>query len=569
MVADLAAARREVDQLLATAPPAWRVAYARGAAAVVDAGLPAPGPLTREGALAILGITAGGRPSGDAARGPNAVPAAVRAEALEGLRLSHAHNYGAWHFIGIARAVQLATEPGVPDTTLARVRAYFSRHAADRDAPGYARPGAPSRGRLAWLNWGGDAAAAWAKAPVGGMMSGEHFGITTAPPEPIFGPEERAITQEIARMLVSALRIYAGMTPDLTISEEQLRELLTVTRDGAAKLDFTLFGITGSFSFSVAGVDEYRRGGLGWQRTKVLKLWRCSIQGVPFFERGYPTTSPWKPQDHELPYLITTDMFLRVQAPPVPHDRREPQDAATQKALANGKTGAISWLLVEYFKTFLRKAADGRVRYFAAARPANVNAQSISARWLTENYAGVALDGGHFGLTRAEDGDYFDEEAFDEILHYFKGALPRLSRGTLEVTSGGLTNGHPLTVGRILADNGSVFDYLLRVSSSGLSFAVQNTAYVERNVPTHHFWHASQPRLHPDGTTRPTRGALPGEAETIRKLLDGGYTLEIGNYLAFLVIFDRQMMRSGYHGVALGAPTFAARVRGIFAAFRR
>jgi len=114
-----------------------------------------------------------------------------------------------------------------------------------------------------------------------------------------------------------------------------------------------------------------------------------------------------------------------------------------------------------------------------------------------------------------------------------------------------------------------VFDYLLRVSPYGLSFAVQNTAYVERNVPTHHFWHASQPRLHPDGTTRPTRGALPGEAETIRKLLDGGYTLEIGNYLAFLVIFDRQMMRGGYHGAALGASTFATRVRGIFAAFRR
>jgi len=117
--------------------------------------------MTLENVLKILEITAGGNPSGDKASGRNIVPQAVRDEAMKGIRLSYANNYGAWDFIGIARGIQLATQRGIPDRSMSRMRNYFSRHRKDKQAGGFGNDASPSRGYMAWLNWGGESGKQW------------------------------------------------------------------------------------------------------------------------------------------------------------------------------------------------------------------------------------------------------------------------------------------------------------------------------------------------------------------------------------------------------------------------
>jgi hypothetical protein len=154
--------REEVERLLATAPSDWRAQYASGASQLQQMGHGGGRTLTLDGALQILSLTAGGNLSSDAARGGHPVPEEVRAAALKGLRLSHANNYGAWNFIGIARAIQLATQPGVPTSTVSRMHNYFTRHVKDQAGRNFGNDAKPSRGYMAWLNWGGDPGYEWA-----------------------------------------------------------------------------------------------------------------------------------------------------------------------------------------------------------------------------------------------------------------------------------------------------------------------------------------------------------------------------------------------------------------------
>jgi hypothetical protein len=159
--AQIEANRREVEQMLKSPPSDWRSQFGSGASQLRQTGQFGGKELTREGALRILGITAGGNRSSDTARGGQRVPADVREEAMHGLRLSHANNYGAWNFIGVARAIQLATEPGVPTSTTDRMSNYFTRHAKDKQSANFGNDRSPSRGYMAWLNWGGDAGLRW------------------------------------------------------------------------------------------------------------------------------------------------------------------------------------------------------------------------------------------------------------------------------------------------------------------------------------------------------------------------------------------------------------------------
>ena len=61
--------------------------------------------------------------------------------------------------VGLARASQLANRRPVSLETLRRMRAYFARHAVDKEGEGWGRD---SRGYQAWLMWGGDPGRAWA-----------------------------------------------------------------------------------------------------------------------------------------------------------------------------------------------------------------------------------------------------------------------------------------------------------------------------------------------------------------------------------------------------------------------
>lgn len=87
-------------------------------------------------------------------------PAAVANAAAAGLRLraSMPPSRRGGTAVGIARARDLAHRRPVSDSTIARMRSYFARHAVDASAPGW---GVDSKGWQAWLLWGGDAGRAW------------------------------------------------------------------------------------------------------------------------------------------------------------------------------------------------------------------------------------------------------------------------------------------------------------------------------------------------------------------------------------------------------------------------
>lgn len=87
-------------------------------------------------------------------------PAAVAQVAATGLRLraSMPPSRRGGTAVGIARARDLANRRPVSDSTIARMRSYFARHALDASAPGW---GVDSKGWQAWLLWGGDAGRAW------------------------------------------------------------------------------------------------------------------------------------------------------------------------------------------------------------------------------------------------------------------------------------------------------------------------------------------------------------------------------------------------------------------------
>lgn len=146
----------DVQRLLDKAPSDWRAQFShvikKGEKPTVDV------------VLRALQFTAGGNPSGEPLRGPHTVPDAVKRDAAKGLLLSWHNNYGAWNFIGVARAIQLVVMPGVSDVTLSRMRAYFSRHRNDKRSSNFGNDNNPSRGYMAWLNWGGDAADNWLNA---------------------------------------------------------------------------------------------------------------------------------------------------------------------------------------------------------------------------------------------------------------------------------------------------------------------------------------------------------------------------------------------------------------------
>jgi len=68
--------------------------------------------------------------------------------------------------VAVARARQLVNRQELSADTVRRMHSFFSRHEVDKQAEGF-RPdedGYPSKGRVAWAAWGGDAGQTWARA---------------------------------------------------------------------------------------------------------------------------------------------------------------------------------------------------------------------------------------------------------------------------------------------------------------------------------------------------------------------------------------------------------------------
>ncbi len=68
--------------------------------------------------------------------------------------------------VGVARANQLAAGRAVSLETIARMVSFFARHEVDKKAEGFRRgeKGYPSKGKVAWELWGGEAGKRWANS---------------------------------------------------------------------------------------------------------------------------------------------------------------------------------------------------------------------------------------------------------------------------------------------------------------------------------------------------------------------------------------------------------------------
>ena len=67
--------------------------------------------------------------------------------------------------VGDHRAHQLADGESLSDEDVKKMKAYFARHAVDKDAAGFTQGGEgfPSPGRVAWDAWGGDEGERWVR----------------------------------------------------------------------------------------------------------------------------------------------------------------------------------------------------------------------------------------------------------------------------------------------------------------------------------------------------------------------------------------------------------------------
>ncbi len=150
-----------IEKWLSDAPSDWKSQFRQGMSERAATGQGSSRAMNLNNALKILGITAGGNRSSDAPMGRNRVPDDVRAAAMKGLALSWENNYGGWNFIGVARAMQLAVMPGVPAETLNRMSNFFGRNQRWKQSTSFGDDDNPSRGYMAWLNWGGVEAEHW------------------------------------------------------------------------------------------------------------------------------------------------------------------------------------------------------------------------------------------------------------------------------------------------------------------------------------------------------------------------------------------------------------------------
>ena len=114
-----------------------------------DNGVPAT-PSIEEIIDVLLEKTAGGNDPGE--RGE---------EALKGVMLSYEANYPSYNGIGLARAIQLATQDTLPIREVRRMCAFFRRNQRYRDYPCFGDDEQRCKSYLAWLNWGGDAGFDW------------------------------------------------------------------------------------------------------------------------------------------------------------------------------------------------------------------------------------------------------------------------------------------------------------------------------------------------------------------------------------------------------------------------
>ena len=88
-------------------------------------------------------------------------------EAKRGLEWRKEFNRGGTR-VGATRANQIINKVKLSPSTVRRMFSFFSRHESDKTGQGFDRgeEGYPSRGRIAWALWGGDAGFSWSRGKV-------------------------------------------------------------------------------------------------------------------------------------------------------------------------------------------------------------------------------------------------------------------------------------------------------------------------------------------------------------------------------------------------------------------
>ncbi len=101
--------------------------------------------------------------------------------------------------VGVARARQLANRQNVAPKTVKRMKAFFDRHEVDKKAEGFKRgeKGFPSRGKIAWELWGGDAGYGWAKKIVRQMEAADAKAIAV-----------KKVYNKLRKKAMASVRIY-------------------------------------------------------------------------------------------------------------------------------------------------------------------------------------------------------------------------------------------------------------------------------------------------------------------------------------------------------------------------
>ena len=163
-----------IDEMIQSMPKRWKKELEAARKEQRGLGLPVtpPNPNTDDVIETVLEITAGERMPGSSRwAGPRGAQEVVvyddiMEEAMRGLELSYKNDYPSWKFIGLARAMQLATQAKIWKRSQRRAREYLRRHQKDKSGRDFGREDKPSDGYMAYLNWGGEPAwETWRKEP--------------------------------------------------------------------------------------------------------------------------------------------------------------------------------------------------------------------------------------------------------------------------------------------------------------------------------------------------------------------------------------------------------------------
>lgn len=131
---------------------------------------------------------------------------AMAAEARRGLKWRAENNGNGGTAVGVARARDISNRKNLSPETVRRMHSFFSRHEVDKSAKGFkpGEDGFPSRGRIAWALWGGDAGQSWARARVKQMDAADNRGVRL-----------RLLTQ-------SELRSATGLAPVALVFDREM-----------------------------------------------------------------------------------------------------------------------------------------------------------------------------------------------------------------------------------------------------------------------------------------------------------------------------------------------------------